>query len=96
MINYRRVTYKPCPIRQKIAESWPHSLDDSNARKDWGWQPKFGIKEMVAGVYLADDFFLIPCSYVQESAPHALQVRPSLFTLSSRAIYCFIGPYKNK
>eukprot|EP01105_Mastigella_eilhardi_P020278 TRINITY_DN4819_c0_g1_i1.p1 TRINITY_DN4819_c0_g1~~TRINITY_DN4819_c0_g1_i1.p1 ORF type:complete len:336 (+),score=87.51 TRINITY_DN4819_c0_g1_i1:42-1010(+) len=46
-----KVTYQSCPIRQKIADSWPHSLDDSNARKDWGWQPKFGIKEMVAVMF---------------------------------------------
>ncbi|MCB0269645.1 MAG: NAD-dependent epimerase/dehydratase family protein [Calditrichia bacterium] len=37
--------YKP-DFRQQIAESWPHSIDDSNARKDWGWQPDFSLDAM--------------------------------------------------
>ena len=32
--------------RQNIAENWPNSLDDSNARKDWNWSPKYSIKLM--------------------------------------------------
>ncbi len=32
--------------RQSIAENWPNSLDDSNARKDWNWSPKYNIKLM--------------------------------------------------
>jgi nucleoside-diphosphate-sugar epimerase len=39
--------YSP-DFRQQIADSWPGSLDDSQARKDWGWQPQFGLKEMVS------------------------------------------------
>lgn len=39
------ITYKP-DFRQQIAESWPASIDDSAARKDWGWQPKFNLKNM--------------------------------------------------
>lgn len=31
-----KVDYKP-DDRQKIADSWPDSIDDSEARKDWGW-----------------------------------------------------------
>eukprot|EP01107_Rhizomastix_libera_P007834 TRINITY_DN22865_c0_g1_i1.p1 TRINITY_DN22865_c0_g1~~TRINITY_DN22865_c0_g1_i1.p1 ORF type:complete len:326 (-),score=49.85 TRINITY_DN22865_c0_g1_i1:106-1083(-) len=42
----------PCPVRQKIADSWPHSLDDTNARRDWNWTPQFGIKEMVEDMFL--------------------------------------------
>jgi len=34
--------------RQRIADSWPQSLDDRRARRDWGWSPSFGVKEMVA------------------------------------------------
>lgn len=34
-------------FRQKIAESWPKSIDDSRARKDWGWQPKVDLEKMV-------------------------------------------------
>ena len=33
-------------MRQSIAESWPHSLEDEVARKDWGWRPKFDIVKM--------------------------------------------------
>lgn len=32
--------------RQKIADSWPSSIDDSKAREDWGWQYKFGLDEI--------------------------------------------------
>jgi nucleoside-diphosphate-sugar epimerase len=39
------ITYTP-DFRQKIADSWPASIDDSLARKDWGWSHKFDIKSM--------------------------------------------------
>ena len=39
------ISYEP-DFRQKIAESWPKSIDDSVAKKDWGLNYKFGIKEM--------------------------------------------------
>ncbi|MBI1223923.1 MAG: NAD-dependent epimerase/dehydratase family protein [Bacteroidetes bacterium] len=39
------VSYSP-DFRQKIADSWPSSIDDSAARKDWDWQPKFDLKGM--------------------------------------------------
>lgn len=39
------VTYRP-DFRQKIADSWPESVDDREARRDWGWEPKYGLKEM--------------------------------------------------
>jgi nucleoside-diphosphate-sugar epimerase len=32
--------------RQKIAESWPQSIDDSSAKKDWGWNPIFSLSNM--------------------------------------------------
>ncbi len=38
-------TYEP-DFRQKIAESWPKVIDDSSARKDWGWKHEFGLAEM--------------------------------------------------
>eukprot|EP00698_Gefionella_okellyi_P023599 TRINITY_DN80_c0_g1_i1.p1 TRINITY_DN80_c0_g1~~TRINITY_DN80_c0_g1_i1.p1 ORF type:complete len:446 (+),score=78.60 TRINITY_DN80_c0_g1_i1:184-1521(+) len=42
-----KITYKVDEaVRQKIADSWPRSLDDSNARKDWGWQHKFDLQKM--------------------------------------------------
>ena len=41
------VMYSP-DSRQKIADSWPMSIDDSEARKDWGWSHKYSLPEMVA------------------------------------------------
>jgi nucleoside-diphosphate-sugar epimerase len=37
--------YKP-DNRQQIADSWPKRLDDSAARKDWGWKHKFDLDKM--------------------------------------------------
>ncbi len=39
------VIYKP-DHRQKIADSWPKSIDDSFARRDWGWEHNFDLKKM--------------------------------------------------
>lgn len=33
-------------FRQKIADSWPKSIDDSRAREDWGWQHEFDLEKM--------------------------------------------------
>ena len=33
-------------FRQKIVDSWPNSIDDSVAKKDWGWKPFFDLKNM--------------------------------------------------
>jgi nucleoside-diphosphate-sugar epimerase len=38
--------YEIDPVRQAIADSWPNSMDDSSARKEWGWQPKHDLKSM--------------------------------------------------
>ena len=43
------VTYKP-DHRQKIADSWPHSINDSQARKDWGWKPKVDLAAMTKDI----------------------------------------------
>jgi len=37
--------YKP-DFRQKIADSWPMSIDDSVAREDWGWKPTYDLTAM--------------------------------------------------
>lgn len=39
------ITYKP-DFRQKIADSWPASIDDSCARTDWGWKHQFEMDSM--------------------------------------------------
>jgi nucleoside-diphosphate-sugar epimerase len=39
------ITYHP-DFRQKIADSWPASIDDSAAREDWNWNHKFDISSM--------------------------------------------------
>ena len=37
--------YKP-DHRQRIADSWPMSIDDNVARKEWGWKPAYGLSAM--------------------------------------------------
>ncbi|MBC6611085.1 NAD-dependent epimerase/dehydratase family protein [Hymenobacter sp. BT507] len=41
------VSYRP-DQRQQIADSWPRSINDSQARQDWGWQPEFDLDKMTA------------------------------------------------
>ncbi|MEN8247348.1 MAG: NAD-dependent epimerase/dehydratase family protein [Bacteroidota bacterium] len=41
-----KINYNP-DFRQAIADSWPKTIDDGKARKDWGWQHKFGLNELV-------------------------------------------------
>ncbi len=41
------ITYEP-DYRQKIADSWPNSIDDSAARKEWGWKHKWDLAAMTA------------------------------------------------
>ncbi len=39
-------TYAP-DIRQEYADSWPDSVDDTEARNDWGWQAEFELEQLV-------------------------------------------------
>ncbi len=45
-----QVSYKP-DARQQIAESWPQTIDDSQARKDWAWQEEFDLSKMTQALY---------------------------------------------
>jgi nucleoside-diphosphate-sugar epimerase len=40
-----QVTYEP-DFRQAIADSWPNSVDDSCARREWGWKPSYDLATM--------------------------------------------------
>jgi nucleoside-diphosphate-sugar epimerase len=39
--------YEIDPVRQAIAESWPRHMDDSVARREWGWEPEYDLDTMV-------------------------------------------------
>jgi nucleoside-diphosphate-sugar epimerase len=45
------ITFQPDVKRQAIVDSWPADLDDSHARRDWGWQPDYDL-ERSFGEYL--------------------------------------------
>lgn len=40
------ISYSENDPRQSIADSWPKSIDDSEARNDWGWAPTFDLTGM--------------------------------------------------
>lgn len=40
------ITYSP-DFRDEIAKTWPASIDDSAARAQWGWRPKYDLQAMV-------------------------------------------------
>lgn len=42
-----RVTYSP-DYRQKIADSWPMSISDTEARRDWGWSHEYDLARMTS------------------------------------------------
>ena len=41
------ITYTP-DFRQKIADSWPNSIDDSHAQKDWKWNAEFDLPKITS------------------------------------------------
>ncbi len=43
-----RITFQPDVKRQNIVDSWPADLDDSAARRDWGWQPAYDVERAFA------------------------------------------------
>ena len=38
--------YDVDPLKQSIAESWPDKMDDTCARREWGWAPNYDITRM--------------------------------------------------
>lgn len=40
------IDYEVDPIRQAIADSWPRTIDDSAARAEWGWAPRYTLESM--------------------------------------------------
>jgi nucleoside-diphosphate-sugar epimerase len=48
-----RITWDVDPKRQAIIDSWPEDVDDTAARRDWGFAPRFGFES-------AFDDYLIP------------------------------------
>jgi threonine 3-dehydrogenase len=47
-----KITFEPNPRRQGIVDSWPEDVDDSLARTDWGWMPRYEADAFF------DDYFL--------------------------------------
>jgi len=41
------IAYAIDPVRQAIASSWPRHMNDSAARVEWGWRPRFDRAAMV-------------------------------------------------
>ena len=42
------IDYEVDPVRQAIAESWPRRIDDSAARTEWDWEPRYDLDQMCA------------------------------------------------
>lgn len=38
------ITFQPDPPRARIIDTWPANVDDTPARRDWGWQPDYGAE----------------------------------------------------
>lgn len=56
------IEYAP-DYRQRIARSWPRSLNDEAARRDWGWSPRFDLPAM------ADAMLTSLCAQAIAAAP---------------------------
>ena len=41
-----KMRYEVDPVRQAIADSWPDNMDDTCARKEWGWAPSYDLDAM--------------------------------------------------
>ncbi|MDR0364402.1 MAG: NAD-dependent epimerase/dehydratase family protein [Bacteroidales bacterium] len=41
-----KMEYEVDPLKKSIADTWPNSMDDSCAREEWGWRPKYDLETM--------------------------------------------------
>jgi threonine 3-dehydrogenase len=48
-----KIDFAPDAVRSKIVDSWPEDIDDTLAKKDWGWKPAFDFDR-------AFDEYLLP------------------------------------
>jgi nucleoside-diphosphate-sugar epimerase len=48
-----QMIYKVDPVKQKIADSWPNKMDDSCAREEWGWSPRYDLAAMTRDMLTA-------------------------------------------
>jgi len=49
-----QITFEPNPRRQGIVDSWPEDVDDSLARKDWGWKPDYEVDKFFNEYFLPE------------------------------------------
>lgn len=49
-----QITFEPSARRQGIVDSWPEDVDDSQARKDWGWKPEYDIDRFFNEYFLPE------------------------------------------
>jgi threonine 3-dehydrogenase len=49
-----QITFEPNPRRQGIVDSWPEDVDDSLARKDWGWKPDYDMDKFFNKYFLPE------------------------------------------
>lgn len=65
-----QIEFAPDVKREAIVDSWPADLDDSAARLDWGWSPKYDVER-------AFDEYLIPgVRRLYQTRKPAIEVRP--------------------
>jgi nucleoside-diphosphate-sugar epimerase len=58
------IEYEIDPVRQAIADSWPRAVDDSAARQEWGWSPRFDLAAMVRDMLEKISLRLKPARFV--------------------------------